>query len=666
MRDDNVEPIAPIVGFAYVCTCLQFHSSTKSSCMTATHPPPDFPREKVGLCMIVKNEERALARCLESVRSWVGEMVVVDTGSTDQTIDIAKAYGARVSHFSWCDDFAAARNAALDQAACEWVLVLDGDETLTVEDSAAFQAALLQSHYDGFSVPIRSRNDDGTHSKAMVFRLFRRERAGMRYRGEIHEQLQAVSEGKLRTSSLSCLYLDHDGYTDAVVASANKAQRNIRLSQKLTQSRPDDPFSWFVYAMALTHSDSEGMLAAARRAIELISADPARARGEHYVINLYLAVVNLHLQRGEVEQATEMVSHALALFPGSPDLLYKRGTARVTKGEFAGAAEDFREALSDVAVGFKLVVDPAAIGHGARTGLAHALRLIGRRDEALEQLRLALEQSPADYASAHAEMGSLLMDSGVVDQAVPFFAEACARSPGNVGLALNLGWCLHKQARFNDAEVALQGHVGNQQIDALLARIQLDTGRAEQALRLLASNGSPAALLIRGWASFVSGRYEEAASAWDAWLLLVADGNATRSALVLFRKLVADGTPVYALTPRPEVPRELDASILLLLQYQQLARVERIVLRSPTVLGEAWPVIRMRWAQAMINQGYVDAGMSLLFEAAREAPQDGAVYYWLGYCAVLRGHPQDARVLFEECLSCNPQHPQATQALGLL
>lgn len=68
----------------------------------------------------------------------------------------------------------------------------------------------------------------------------------------------------------------------------------------------------------------------------------------------------------------------------------------------------------------------------------------------------------------------------------------------------------------------------------------------------------------------------------------------------------------------------------------------------------------------MVHKGYVEAGMSLLFEAVRELPQDGAAYYWLGYCAVLRGQPQDARVMFEECLRCDPQHSQAAQALLLL
>src|SRR3990167_5570041 len=116
---------APTFGLRLCRICLQFRTSTRLDLMTSPLVPSGFPREKVGLCMIVKNEARALGRCLESAKDWVGEMVVVDTGSTDETVAIAQSHGARVSYFPWCDDFSAARNAALDQATREWVLVLD-------------------------------------------------------------------------------------------------------------------------------------------------------------------------------------------------------------------------------------------------------------------------------------------------------------------------------------------------------------------------------------------------------------------------------------------------------------------------------------------------------------------------------------------------------------
>lgn len=635
--------------------------------MTPPLVPPSFPREKLGLCMIVKNEARALGRCLESVKDWVSEIVVVDTGSSDETEAIARSHGAHVGHFPWCDDFSAARNAALDRSTREWVLVLDGDETFTVDSAADLASALRQSEWDGFSLPIDSLNDDGTHSKALVFRLFRRVRPGMRYRGEIHEQLEAVAAGRVQTSTLACVRLEHDGYTSAVVASADKANRNIRLSRKVTQSRPRDPFSWFVYGMAIAQSDPDGMLQAAQTAFDLLDAGSASARTEPYVVNLYLTAIHVHRSRGDVVRGVKMADRALATFPDSPDLRYQRGGARAALGDLVGAVEDFQVALGKAASAFQLLVDPAATGFGARTALGHALRQLGRSDEALAQLRQAVAQAPAEYADAHAGLGTLLVEQGRLNEAVPSFEEALSRSPQSLDVALKLGLCLFQLARYDKAEAMLRGWTHEPRAELLLARVWLDTGRAEQALPLLARSVLPAALLPLGWAHFVSRQPEPAERAWHAWLAQMPAVNNSKTALLLIWMLLGNTVPdAMDVHSVGGVPREVDAWVLLLLRYQQALHVEHLVARGPLLGNAVWQPLRLRWAQAMVVEGFVDAGMALLFDAARDAPQDGTAYYWLGYCAVLRQQPDDARVMFEECLRLDPTHPQARQAIVLL
>ena len=84
----------------------------------------------ISLCAIVKNEEEMLPKCLESVQGFVDEILIIDTGSTDKTVEIAKSYGARVEHFEWINDFSAARNFALKQCKTDYALVLDADEVL--------------------------------------------------------------------------------------------------------------------------------------------------------------------------------------------------------------------------------------------------------------------------------------------------------------------------------------------------------------------------------------------------------------------------------------------------------------------------------------------------------------------------------------------------------
>ena len=94
----------------------------------------------ISLCMIVKNEERILARCLDSVKDLVDEIIIVDTGSADATRRIAQTYTDRVYDFTWIDDFSAARNFAFSKATCEYIYSADADEVLSEENRVRFQA----------------------------------------------------------------------------------------------------------------------------------------------------------------------------------------------------------------------------------------------------------------------------------------------------------------------------------------------------------------------------------------------------------------------------------------------------------------------------------------------------------------------------------------------
>ena len=99
-------------------------------------PAPDR-KPRLSVCMIVKNEERFLGQCLASVKDIADELIVIDTGSTDRTVEIAREHGAQVGHFEWCNDFAAARNASIAAATGDWILFLDADEELSPKGRAS-------------------------------------------------------------------------------------------------------------------------------------------------------------------------------------------------------------------------------------------------------------------------------------------------------------------------------------------------------------------------------------------------------------------------------------------------------------------------------------------------------------------------------------------------
>jgi glycosyltransferase involved in cell wall biosynthesis len=189
----------------------------------------------IALVMIVRNEARCLARCLASARAHVDDLLVLDTGSTDGTPDIARQCGARVAHFNWVDDFAAARNAALAQVDAPWRLVLDADEWV---DSGAPALAALRSQAPDFigllSVDSQVRDESGSvqHAPSWLPRLLPR---GVSYSGRIHEQpLSALPRRRLD------VHIGHDGYLPEHLSP--KRGRNRTLLHAALAEHPDDAY----------------------------------------------------------------------------------------------------------------------------------------------------------------------------------------------------------------------------------------------------------------------------------------------------------------------------------------------------------------------------------------------------------------------------------------
>jgi glycosyltransferase involved in cell wall biosynthesis len=169
----------------------------------------------VSLCMMVKDEERSLARCLDSVRDLAGELLVVDTGSTDGTPLIAARYGAEVIPFDFTIvDFAAARNHAIARASGRWILMLDADEILDGASAAAIKELIALGENAGYFMERHNHSSDSSSSTTdYVVRLFPN-RPNYRYRGRVHETIDASilsGGGRLRRTSLR---IDHNFSSD--------------------------------------------------------------------------------------------------------------------------------------------------------------------------------------------------------------------------------------------------------------------------------------------------------------------------------------------------------------------------------------------------------------------------------------------------------------------
>jgi glycosyltransferase involved in cell wall biosynthesis len=197
--------------------------------------------------MIVKNEEKYLRGCFESVRNLVNQIVVVDTGSNDSTIEIAKEFNAEVFSFKWINDFSAARNFALSKSVCNWILYLDADERLSDQSINEVKRITKSGEYIGVNCFVKSPDEETGRENIIHYpRLFRNSNK-IKFNGSVHEQiLESLLENnyKIIDSSIEILHL---GYNVSKLVKKEKAERNLELLLKDYKSNPA-PYSAFQLA----------------------------------------------------------------------------------------------------------------------------------------------------------------------------------------------------------------------------------------------------------------------------------------------------------------------------------------------------------------------------------------------------------------------------------
>jgi glycosyltransferase involved in cell wall biosynthesis len=210
----------------------------------------------LSVCLIVKNEERLLPDCLKSIADCADQIVVVDTGSSDRTVEIAGSFGAQVYHYRWKDDFAAARNESIQYAFGKWILWLDADERLVPESQTLLKnltASADPSVY--YNVCVRNLDKSGTPTNlTTAHRLFPNHK-GIHFSGKIHEQIAQSAREQGLVEKQSGLVLNHLGYGLDDVKSRAKGARNAKLLKRQLARQPNDAYTHFTIAQ---HFDLAG------------------------------------------------------------------------------------------------------------------------------------------------------------------------------------------------------------------------------------------------------------------------------------------------------------------------------------------------------------------------------------------------------------------------
>jgi tetratricopeptide (TPR) repeat protein len=260
------------------------------------------PQQKLSLAMIVKNEARCLARCLQSVRALAGEIIITDTGSTDDTVKIANEFGAKISHFDWINDFAAARNFALAQVTGDWILVLDADEWASEAIAQEIRAFIQGAPQIGRLKIVSDFRHHGQTQRSSTFvsRLFPR---GAKFTGRIHEQ---IASSLPRVNLAGELW--HDGYLET-----GKSGRNVKMLQTEITREPRNAYLHYQLALEFTSlgrtQDAFACLQKARAGMK-----PSNPFAPNVVVDFLYAAMELKQFAAGLE-VIRTSEHQLADFP---------------------------------------------------------------------------------------------------------------------------------------------------------------------------------------------------------------------------------------------------------------------------------------------------------------------------------------------------------------
>ncbi|MDX2211875.1 MAG: tetratricopeptide repeat protein [Oculatellaceae cyanobacterium bins.114] len=372
----------------------------------------------LSFCMIVKNEAKNLPRCLNSVRTVANEWVVLDTGSTDETVAIAQSFGAQVHHFTWNHDFSAARNEALKYVSGDWVLVLDADEVLTADSVPLIQLAVQQK--DCLVINLLRQEVGAVQSPySLVSRLFRRHPDicfSRPYHAMIDDSVTQllVREPHWQIVDLSEVAILHYGYEPGAIASRDKFHQARTTMERFLALNPGDPYACNKLGALYVEMGKvdygiellERGLASQRQSTPL---DAAVLFELHYHLGI---AYNRLKDTQRAEQHYNAATQQPILEPLKLGAYNNLGSLQQAQGNFEGAKAAYEAALE---------ADPEfAIGH---YNLGMTLKAMGQLEDAIAHYKKALQLNPI-YAEALQNLGVVLLKLGRVEESMAAFQRA--------------------------------------------------------------------------------------------------------------------------------------------------------------------------------------------------------------------------------------------------
>jgi tetratricopeptide (TPR) repeat protein len=577
----------------------------QNACSASSHAPlNDPPPLTLTACLIVRDEERHLANCLHSIAEVADQIVIIDTGSVDQSVEIAKAFGATVGEFTWTNDFAAARNESLRLATGSWVLWIDADERLAPGALPTLLSAMIRTHIGGYAIDIVNYLSEETTEDRFVHspcRLFQR-LEGVAFEGTIHEQVgPSIERLGLPIARLDGTHFDHFGYRQDEMDAKSKAARNFAAITAALEHDPEDGFQWFNLGNAhFTAGDYEQAAAALARATDLVGPGAQHGQVLHYMLAASLTAL---------ERAEEAISACHAS----------------RRAGYGGPLIDFAEAAAEFKAG----------------NLEDALTLSQKAGDGRFGSSEAGDRSIVDYKAKFLE-GQILSASGEAEAAAVAFKTVLAVAPNFAPAMI----CLAVEERaLGNAERALETALHAQATgrepaaSAEVAALCLqDLGRHEEALLVRRSAWESNATDASLW-----GRWVAAAEASGEWAAACEAYAAGSGVFEFGADLLISAGQAFAKAGEPQAALGC---------FERAAAVDPACANAYFCAGDALYAS----GQYVEAAGAYQAGLA-------HAPNHTEAWFTLGNALYRAGSPEGASIAYRQALSIEPDHAGARSNL---
>jgi tetratricopeptide (TPR) repeat protein len=652
-RERRDVPLAPGIRAALQPVLARAKDAVKNARRVDSH--------KISLCMIVKDEEEMLPRSLAAVAPAVDEIIVVDTGSTDRTVEIAESFGARVLHHEWTGDFAEARNVSLEAATHEWILWLDADEVLVAEDRDKLRKLAGQTWREAFylvETNFTGDIEDGTAVTHNALRVFRN-RPEYRFEGRLHEQIAHNLPGYLAERvAHTQVRVEHYGYLGVVRESKDKARRNLELLEKQSAEGVDTAFHKFnLGSEYLALAEYEKARDHLTRAWKEMESEPNRANYP-YMPSLASRVVIALRETGSLDEAHRQADEGLEVFPGFTDLVYHQANIAKERGDLESARALFRRCLE---MGDAPSKYSAIVGCGSYMALM-ALAAIVDSQEQQDLLLRCLDEHPSFYGPV-LPLATAMLQNGSEPAEVVTAIESRVAAP-TATVRFMLGTALYEAGAAELAEAQFRGVLEVQPdlatAHVALAETLLYQQRWEEAAEVASAvaAGDPFATAARRTELFAQLVQGQTGAAGETLAGAAGDLPAADAALFSAWMAAADGGQLPAGLPGDAAPL-LFATLEALLRTTQ---VDAFGLLAPLSERVGMPLrdVRERLASMYLRRGFLESAADEWIAVVQDFGPDAQALTGLALVATARDMRDDALALAREASVLDPSHEAAS------